>query len=37
MKSQAQLGVHENKETISYWVKIVYGEGFTTVLGFVIQ
>ena len=32
-----QLGVYENKETILYWVKIVYGEGFTTVLGFVIQ
>ena len=32
-----QLGVYENKQTILYWVKIVYGEGFTTVLGFVIQ
>ena len=32
-----QLGVYENKETILYWVKIVYGEGFTTVMGFVIQ
>ena len=32
-----QLGVYENKETILYWVKIVYGEGFTTVLGFIIQ
>ena len=31
------LGVYENKETILYWVKIVYGEGFTTVMGFVIQ
>ncbi len=32
-----QLGVYEDKETILYWVKIVYGEGFTSVLGFVIQ
>ena len=32
-----QLGVYENKETILYWVKIVYGEGFTTVSGFIIQ
>jgi hypothetical protein len=32
-----QLGVYEEKETILYWVKIVYGEGFTTVLGFIIQ
>ena len=32
-----QLGVYEDKETILYWVKIVYGEGFTTVMGFVIQ
>ena len=31
------LGVYEHKETILYWVKIVYGEGFTTVMGFVIQ
>ena len=31
------LGVYEDKETILYWVKIVYGEGFTTVMGFVIQ
>ena len=31
------LGVYEDKETILYWVKIVYGEGFTTVLGFIIQ
>lgn len=31
------LGVYENKETILYWVKIVYGEGFTTILGFIIQ
>ena len=29
--------VDEDKETILYWVKIVYGEGFTTVLGFIIQ
>ena len=32
-----QLGVYENKETILYWVKIVYGEGFTTILGFIVQ
>ena len=32
-----QSGVYENKETILYWVKIVYGEGFTTVMGFIIQ
>ena len=32
-----QMGVYEDKETILYWVKIVYGEGFTTVLGFIIQ
>ena len=32
-----QLGVYEDKETILYWTKIVYGEGFTTVLGFIIQ
>ena len=32
-----QLGVYENKETILYWVKIVYGEGFTTVMGFIVQ
>ena len=30
-------GVYEDKETILYWVKIVYGEDFTTVLGFIIQ
>ena len=31
------FGVYETKETILCWVKIVYGEGFTTVLGFIIQ
>ena len=31
------LGVYEDKETILCWVKIVYGEDFTTVLGFIIQ
>ena len=31
------FGVHENKETILYWVKIIYGDGFTTVVGFLIQ
>ena len=35
--TDTQLGVYEDKETILYWVKIVYGEGFTTVLGFIIQ
>ena len=30
-------GVYDDKETILYWVKIVYGEGFTTVMGFIIQ
>ena len=29
--------VYEDKESILYWVKIVYDEGFTTVLGFIIQ
>ncbi len=32
-----QMGVYEDKETILYWVQIVYGEDFTTVLGFIIQ
>ena len=31
------FGMYENEETILYWVKIVYGEGFTTVMGFIIQ
>lgn len=31
------LGVYEDKESILYWVKIVYGEGFTTVTGFIVQ
>ena len=35
--TDTHLGVYEDKETILYWVKIVYGEGFTTVLGFIIQ
>ena len=30
-------GVYEDRETLLCWVKIVYGEGFTTVLGFIIQ
>ena len=30
-------GVYDDKETILYWLKIVYGEGFTTVMGFIIQ
>ena len=35
--TDTHLGVYEDKETILYWVKIVYGEGFTTVIGFIIQ
>ena len=35
--TDTHLGVYEDKESILYWVKIVYGEGFTTVMGFVIQ
>jgi len=35
--TDTHLGVYENKETILYWVKIVYGEGFTTVMGFIVQ
>ena len=31
------LGVYEDSETLLCWVKIIYGEGFTTVLGFIIQ
>ena len=31
------FGVHEGNETLLCWVKIVYGEGFTTVMGFIIQ
>ena len=31
------LGVYKDKESILYWVKIVYGEGFTTVTGFIVQ
>ena len=31
------FGVHEGNETLLCCVKIVYGEGFTTVMGFVIQ
>ena len=32
-----QLGVCEGKDTLLYWVKIVYGEGFSTVMGYIIQ
>ena len=32
-----QLGVYEDKETLLCWGKIVYGEGFTTVMGYMIQ
>ena len=35
--TDTHLGVCENKETILYMLKIVYGEGFTTVMGFIIQ
>ena len=35
--TDTHLGMYENKKTALYWVKIVYGEGFTTVMGFVIQ
>ena len=35
--TDTHLGVYEDKETILHWVKIVYGDGFTTVMGFVIQ
>ena len=31
------LGVYEDKETVLYWVKIVYGDGFTTVMGYIVQ
>lgn len=31
------FGVYDNKETLLCWVKIVYGEGFTTVMGYIIQ
>ena len=30
-------GVFEGNETLVCWVKIVYGQGFTTVMGFIIQ
>lgn len=32
-----QLGVYEDKDTLLCWVKIVYGEGFTTSMGYIIQ
>ena len=35
--ADTHFGTYQNKETILYWVKIVYGEGFTTVVGFIIQ
>jgi len=35
--TDTHLGMYENKKAALYWVKIVYGEGFTTVMGFVIQ
>lgn len=35
--TDTHLGMYENKETALYWVKIVYGEGFTTIVGFIIQ
>ena len=33
----SNFGVYKNKETILCWLKIVCGEGFTTVMGFIIQ
>ena len=30
-------GVFEGDEALVCWVKIVYGQGFTTVMGFIIQ
>ncbi len=35
--TDTHFGVYEDKETILYWVKIVYDEGFTTVMGYIIQ
>lgn len=35
--TDTHLGMYENKETILYWVKIVYGKGFATVMGFIVQ
>lgn len=35
--TSTHLGMYENKETVLYWVKIVYGDGFTTVIGFIVQ
>jgi len=35
--TDTHFGVYEDKETILYWVKIVYGDGFTIVRGFIIQ
>ena len=31
------FGVFEGNETLVCWVKIVYGRGFTTVMGYIIQ
>jgi hypothetical protein len=30
-------GVYEGNDALMCWVKIVYGEGFTTVKGFIVQ
>ena len=35
--TSTHFGEYEGKETILYWLKIVYDEGFTTVMGFIIQ
>ena len=35
--TDTHLGMYEDKETILYLVKLVYGQGFTTVLGFIVQ
>ena len=35
--TETHLGVYAGKDTILCWVKIIYGEGFTSVMGFIIQ
>ncbi len=31
------LGIYQEKETVVYFVRVVYGEGFTFLSGFVVQ
>lgn len=31
------FGVYEGKEAVVYWVKVIYGDGFTFMRGFIIQ